>query len=41
MTTVYYDQDVKTDALQGKKIAVVGLWITRSRACTKLKRQWI
>ncbi|MDU3838790.1 MAG: ketol-acid reductoisomerase, partial [Staphylococcus aureus] len=24
MTTVYYDQDVKTDALQGKKIAVVG-----------------
>ncbi|HGN1596752.1 TPA: ketol-acid reductoisomerase [Staphylococcus aureus] len=23
MTTVYYDQDVKTDALQGKKIAVV------------------
>ncbi len=22
MTTVYYDQDVKTDALQGKKIAV-------------------
>lgn len=40
MTTVYYDQDVKTDALQGKKIAVVG-WITRPRACTKLKRQWI
>lgn len=24
MTTVYYDQDVKMDALQGKKIAVVG-----------------
>ncbi|HDT6470444.1 ketol-acid reductoisomerase [Staphylococcus aureus] len=24
MTTVYYDQDVKTDALQGKKIAVIG-----------------
>lgn len=24
MTTVYYDQDVKTDALQGKQIAVVG-----------------
>ncbi|HDC3648781.1 TPA: ketol-acid reductoisomerase, partial [Staphylococcus aureus] len=24
MTTVYYDQDVKTDALQSKKIAVVG-----------------
>lgn len=24
MTTVYYDQGVKTDALQGKKIAVVG-----------------
>ncbi|HDZ6624687.1 ketol-acid reductoisomerase [Staphylococcus aureus] len=24
MTTVYYDRDVKTDALQGKKIAVVG-----------------
>lgn len=24
MTTVYYDHDVKTDALQGKKIAVVG-----------------
>ncbi|EHS70195.1 TPA: ketol-acid reductoisomerase [Staphylococcus aureus] len=24
MTTVYYDQDVKKDALQGKKIAVVG-----------------
>ncbi|CAC6057034.1 2-dehydropantoate 2-reductase [Staphylococcus aureus] len=24
MTTVYYDQDVQTDALQGKKIAVVG-----------------
>ncbi|EOD8180177.1 ketol-acid reductoisomerase [Staphylococcus aureus] len=24
MTTVYYDQDVKTDALQGKKNAVVG-----------------
>ncbi len=24
ITTVYYDQDVKTDALQGKKIAVVG-----------------
>ncbi|MBO3019234.1 ketol-acid reductoisomerase [Staphylococcus aureus] len=24
MTTVYYDQDVKTDTLQGKKIAVVG-----------------
>ncbi|HDC9631098.1 TPA: ketol-acid reductoisomerase [Staphylococcus aureus] len=24
MTTVYYDQDVRTDALQGKKIAVVG-----------------
>ncbi|EOA8683132.1 TPA: ketol-acid reductoisomerase [Staphylococcus aureus] len=24
MTTVYYDQDVKTDALQDKKIAVVG-----------------
>lgn len=24
MTTVYYDQDVKTDALQGKKIAVAG-----------------
>ncbi len=24
MTTVYYDQDVKTDALQGKKITVVG-----------------
>lgn len=24
MTTVYYGQDVKTDALQGKKIAVVG-----------------
>ncbi|MDN8994280.1 ketol-acid reductoisomerase, partial [Staphylococcus aureus] len=24
MKTVYYDQDVKTDALQGKTIAVVG-----------------
>ncbi len=41
MTTVYYDQDVKTDALQGKKNCSSRLWITRSRACTKLKRQWI
>ena len=24
MTTVYYDQDVKTDALQGKNCSVVG-----------------
>ena len=36
MTTVYYDQDVKTDALQGKNCSS-RLWITRPRACTKLK----
>ena len=24
MTTVYYDESVKTDALEGKKIAVIG-----------------
>ena len=36
MTTVYYDQDVKTDALQGKNCSS-RLWITRYAHAQNLK----
>lgn len=36
MTTVYYDQDVKRTLYKAKNCSS-RLWITRPRACTKLK----